>query len=148
MILKARASPGTTSTASPVEADERGVVGVLAVGARVRPLERLAREALRSLHRGELGAVDGLEHAARGIDALDRVGDRQAGDDAVPARPHGGGDLVEHGRRRERPGGVVHEHGRRHVRQHGEPARDGLLAGRPRRATTSNGADAASATRA
>jgi hypothetical protein len=113
--------------------DERGVVGVLAVGARVRPCEARTREALRGLHGGEFGAIDGVEHAPRGIHPLDGVDHVQSGHDAVPACPHRGRHLVEHDRRRERPGRVVDEHRRHLVRQHGEPARDGFLPGGPAR---------------
>ena len=97
----------------------------------MRALQDVAVEALRGLHRHEVGARDGRHDGttravARG-DALDRVHHRQPRHDGGVPGTHGVDDPGDQLRRGERPRGVVHQHHVDVVDELGEPRGHRLL---------------------
>ena len=96
---------------------ERGIVGEIVAAGRARtPVRRqqgVEIEGLRGLHRAQAIAVEGIDHVSGGVDGLDGVGRRQAGNGG--ARRARGDGTRDQGRGGKRAGGIVNQHDARPV---------------------------------
>ena len=126
VILNASGSPANGHDRMTRGADQRRIVGVLAVSAAVGGVEHRPAEALGRLRGGELFAVDGLDD--RGIgDALDGVDHREDRQHSLTAPVDCRDDPLEDRGRGERAGSVVDEDDLDVAPQRRQPLGDGLL---------------------
>ena len=125
--LSIRLLAGDDDDSPTAQLDECGIVGRVATTG-VCGTEHCGTKRLRGLHRHQCRARRSVDHDVVGVDQLDRVGHRDAGDGRVGAVAHRLDDSREQLQGRKRTGCVVHADDGCRVRDFDETGSNGFAA--------------------